>query len=201
MLPLATCEGSANGTYQNITLRNIFIHKPLGSPGIILSDESNPIINLTFENVIVSQTIPSNLDVHFYALDQPITDRYVNENLVLLYTMSITCMVLLPLYFFGRGLYNLLENGAKNSNRIMTSKDEKDTPLLSDRNISVLTNQKVQLGITIAVTLVISIQLEAITASRTFNSREYFSCRGVIDANATGSTWPVPSCFVDYTDQ
>ena len=200
-LPLAKCGGSPNGTFKNITLRNIFIHKPLGSPGVILADDSNPIINLTFDNVIVSRSIPSDLDTRFYALDQPITDKYVNGILISFYKIAITCALLLPVYFLGRGLYNLLETGAQKSSMKMTGTDEKNAPILSDGNIDVLTDHKVILGIAIAVTLAISIQLQAITANRTYNSREYFSCRGVVNSNVTGSTWPVPTCFVDETDQ
>ena len=185
--------------YTNITLRNISILNPQGSPGVILADELNPIINLTFDNVVVSRTIPSNIDTHFYAREQPITDQFVNWYLISIYTLSIACLVLTPLYFLGRGLYNLLNNGAQNSKRLMAKNDEKITPLLSDQNISVLANRNVLLGITIAVSMAIFTQLELKTTSRTYNRRDYFSCRGVLNSSATGLTWPVPSCFVDAT--
>ena len=185
--------------YKDITLRNISILNPLGSPGVILADETNPIINLTFDNVVVSRTIPVNLDTHFYALEQPITDHFVNWYLIFLYTSSIACLVMVPVYFLGRGLYNLINNGAQNSKRTMVKNDEKIAPLLSDQNISVLANRNVLLGICIAVSLAIFTQLELKTTSRTYNRRDYFSCRGVLNSSATGLTWPVPSCFVDAT--
>jgi hypothetical protein len=84
-LPLAQCNPIKHGTYQNITLRNVIIHNPRGSPGVILADASNPIDTITFDNVTVTSggTISSSLsefngrDVRglFRGLDQPIDDH------------------------------------------------------------------------------------------------------------------------------
>jgi hypothetical protein len=42
-------------TFRNITLRNIAIVNPKISPGVILGNTSNPIADLIFENVQVTE--------------------------------------------------------------------------------------------------------------------------------------------------
>ena len=50
----AACRMSAYQRLDNITLRNITIHDPLFSPGVIMGNESNPITKVTFSGVRVS---------------------------------------------------------------------------------------------------------------------------------------------------
>ena len=52
-----------------------------------------------------------------------------------------------------------------------------NTPFASDRNIDVLTNHKVLLGIAIAATLAIFIQSQAMTVNWMHHNREYFSVK------------------------
>jgi hypothetical protein len=40
-------------TWSNIVLRNITINDPEGSPGVIMTNSSNPIKGLVFDNVVV----------------------------------------------------------------------------------------------------------------------------------------------------
>ena len=110
---------------SKLLLAKHFIHKPLGSLGVILAGDSNPIINLTYDNVMVLRSIiPSDLDTHLYALDQSITDKYINGIIISFYKVAITCALLLPLSFLGRGsLYNGLDTGAQQFGRKMTSTD------------------------------------------------------------------------------
>jgi hypothetical protein len=53
-LPGSThCPTQGCTTYGNITLRNIYIYNPVISPGVILGNETNPIQNLTIDNLQV----------------------------------------------------------------------------------------------------------------------------------------------------
>jgi polygalacturonase len=54
-VPFAKCE-APNSTYTNITFRNITIHSPKQSPGVILGSEFTPIQNIVFDNVRVTGT-------------------------------------------------------------------------------------------------------------------------------------------------
>ena len=41
-------------SFNNITLRNIYIDKPVLSPGVILGNASIPMTNIVFDNVVVN---------------------------------------------------------------------------------------------------------------------------------------------------
>jgi len=53
-VPLAQCGLPTSGRYENILLRNITVNNPKSSPGIIMANESNPMVNVTFDNVVVN---------------------------------------------------------------------------------------------------------------------------------------------------
>jgi polygalacturonase len=53
-LPVANCHVPADGLYRNITLRNITINNPKEGPGLIYGNETNPMQNIIFDNVIVN---------------------------------------------------------------------------------------------------------------------------------------------------
>jgi hypothetical protein len=53
-VPFAQCN-VPQATFANITLRNIFINKPDGSPGVILGNETSPMENITFDGVVVRE--------------------------------------------------------------------------------------------------------------------------------------------------
>jgi len=53
-VPGSNCDVPAFGTYANITLRNITINNPKGSPGLIYANETNPMKNIVFDNVRVN---------------------------------------------------------------------------------------------------------------------------------------------------
>ena len=54
---------------ENITLRNIFINSPERSPGVIMGNASNPIRNLTFDNVVVTNPGSEPWGEKFYYCD------------------------------------------------------------------------------------------------------------------------------------
>jgi|EP00945_MAST-04E_sp_MAST-4E-sp1_P003860 polygalacturonase len=49
------CPTQGCVTFNNITLRNIFIDRPLLSPGVILGNQTNPMKNIVFDRVVVSE--------------------------------------------------------------------------------------------------------------------------------------------------
>lgn len=53
-VPGATCRVPASGLYRNITLRNITINNPKQSPGLIYGNVTNPMQNVVFDNVRVT---------------------------------------------------------------------------------------------------------------------------------------------------
>ena len=55
--PDAKCIMSGFQTWTNITLRDIYVHNSLKSPGVIMGNVSNPIHNLVFDNVVFSGNI------------------------------------------------------------------------------------------------------------------------------------------------
>lgn len=49
----ASCPTQGCSTFSNIAFRNVLIERPLLSPGVIMGNKSNPMRNVTFENVKV----------------------------------------------------------------------------------------------------------------------------------------------------
>jgi hypothetical protein len=73
------CPTQACATFANITLRNIHISNPWLSPGVILGNATNPIQNLIFDHVTVTETNP--MDIYkgrfpFHHLHFPYKGKY-----------------------------------------------------------------------------------------------------------------------------
>merc|ERR1712228_160546 len=52
--PFSKCPVTPLIKWVNITLRNILINSPKQSPGVILGNNVNPMENITFDNVLVT---------------------------------------------------------------------------------------------------------------------------------------------------
>eukprot|EP01034_Spumella_vulgaris_P022512 gene22512-28641_t len=50
----AECRMSGYQTWRNIVLRDIYINNPVGSPGLIFGNSSNPMTGILFDNVVVT---------------------------------------------------------------------------------------------------------------------------------------------------
>jgi hypothetical protein len=50
----ATCSMSGYQTWSNIVLRDIFINNPKQSPGVLFGNSTNPMQNVVFDNVVVT---------------------------------------------------------------------------------------------------------------------------------------------------
>jgi polygalacturonase len=53
-VPNSECRMSGYQTWSNITLKDITINDPVRSPGVLISNSSNPITGLVFDNVVVN---------------------------------------------------------------------------------------------------------------------------------------------------
>ncbi len=58
-------------TWTNITLRNIQIIDPVGSPGVLLGNSSNPMQNVVFDNVVVKNAGWFPFGTDYYCHDLP----------------------------------------------------------------------------------------------------------------------------------
>lgn len=56
-MPQEDCIASAHESWENITLRNILIRNAKYSPGVLLGNTSNPMRNITFDNVVFTGEI------------------------------------------------------------------------------------------------------------------------------------------------
>merc|ERR1712188_758 len=65
MAKRAEC-GAPLSQYGNILLRNITINSPKQSPGVILANASMPMVNVTFEDVVVNDGAQDPFDGHYY---------------------------------------------------------------------------------------------------------------------------------------
>ena len=54
-VPTTSCPIPVGITWNNITLRNVTINGPQLSPGVILGNSSNPMLNILFDNVVVTK--------------------------------------------------------------------------------------------------------------------------------------------------
>ncbi len=48
----STCKITGYHTWRNITLRDIYVHNALQSPGVLMGNTTNPMIDIKFENVV-----------------------------------------------------------------------------------------------------------------------------------------------------
>eukprot|EP00943_MAST-04B_sp_MAST-4B-sp1_P000784 g784.t1 len=69
------CPTQSCVTFNNITLRNIYIDKPVLSPGVILGNASNPMTNIVFDNVVVNDPAKWPFD-HKYQCKHAVSSLY-----------------------------------------------------------------------------------------------------------------------------
>lgn len=192
-VPGAKCDGIKEGTFRNIVLKDVTIYNPLGSPGVILADESNPIDGISFYNVTLVRKVPQmykNIrNTVFPGLQEPIHDSY---NAVFFWIMIVTfCVIVLcGIVFSVVQFYRFLQPTALS--------DDKVKPLLENAKKDAF-NRRAMAMIGLSVVIAVVVQRVIRTSERTFDKKHYFTCRGVQNGAAYGNTWPVPSCFEDYT--
>ena len=68
-VPNISCPIPAGITWNNIVLRNVTVNNPRLSPGTILGNSSNPIRNILFDNVVVTNPGLLPWSNHYYACE------------------------------------------------------------------------------------------------------------------------------------
>jgi hypothetical protein len=227
-VPLSQCNPIKSGTFRNITLRNVVIHNPIGSPGVILADESNPIHTIIFENVtvtkgaMISSWMGRDIKELFRALDQPLEDHttwmysfYVIAGCLLIVFVCVVGAFIRHL-IRASALYFSQEDSSWDdmSSRLMKRKlsDDNDVVLAMitrssghvDQNLTRRTikpwRRSVQgLIISLMAFLLFAIHDTLMVLADRSNSSKFFVCKGVVNGFALANTWPVPHCFTDKT--
>lgn len=118
MIPFTECSAVPDAFYRNITLRNVQIHNPLQSPGVLMgavpgseSSQQDQIDGIFFHNVQVTlddKPTKSEVDIHalFPGLSYPLQDPYVRYGLemvlVALLLLIVVLVCLQRMGWFGR---------------------------------------------------------------------------------------------------
>eukprot|EP01083_Nonionella_stella_P279756 951580_1 len=189
-IPFTECNGMKGSQYKNITLKDVYIHRPLGSPGVILADESAPIDGMTFDNVIVTDDVPAkwqNIDLiaTFPGLMEPIQDEYMHPLYVWCYSIGLGVLALVIITILGYGIFRFVK-----WNPSTKGGNEKNGTFYQKKTLIAILGTAV---------LAIIVQNVVKTQEETENTSHYFMCEGVVNGKATGDTWPIPSCFADET--
>jgi hypothetical protein len=76
------CNVVPRNKFRNITLKNIIVHNPVMSTGVILGNDGNPIENIVFDNVRVTKGLPPliarrPLNENFPGTRLPVHDPFV----------------------------------------------------------------------------------------------------------------------------
>ncbi len=178
--PGAECYPIQEARMENITLRNIKIHSPGMSLGVIMGSDEFPMKNLTFHNVVVdqcgAQSTPS-FEETFPLLPTEVWDPWVARSVAILasggfaFLFLFCCLPIFCCYY-----HDLCKCWKKN------------------------TKIKASLLAALAIGLASPFLWYRITLVDKYDKTGFLRCSGVLDATATGNTHPVPECFNDETD-
>lgn len=175
---------------------------------MILADESNPIENITFDNVVVSNDIPSHFknverSKMFAGLNEPIQDSYTHPVKVWLYVIGFCILIVGLVWSVGFAIISIVGRTSRSGESAVSQE-----PLLRQGGADTaaaggnLLGSKKMISVIVASIVVAAVVQKVLKISEeTFNVQNYFSCEGVVNGVATGNTWPVPSCFADETGQ
>lgn len=215
-LPFQTCGVVPNAHYRNITLKDVFIRNPAGSPGVIIggSDEMASIMDVTFENVKVipsANVHPIDLLNVFPSLRYPVHDPLAKRTVASFQIVAV--LAVLSVGWAGarawkRQSRRLMEESASTSR----GDDETGHGEVADTASSFSRSQyhassffQCQFEMVI---LTLAMMLTTLQLTHTFfltpkwsSPLQYFVCEGVTNGIAVGDTFPVPFCFEDKTDR
>ena len=202
-VPFQQCHVVPDAVYRNITLTNVRIRNPAGSPGVIMGDESQLIEGMTFENVTVetrSVSIPhEELRRMFPSLDLPVDDRIAKTTLSVVHWGMGFLLFTVGLFFAKKWrVSNATETGATHSESTSPGQSPSSAKVLCQSIAKVL----VALFTVIVFVTVLFLSYGIIfVVPKTALQSKYFICEGVRNGIAIGTTFPVPECFVDMTIQ
>jgi len=191
-LPFQQCHVVPNGVYRNITLKDVQIRNPAGSPGVIMGDDEHVIEGMTFENVEVVQgpvsVSPEQLHSMFSSLNYPVDDP-IAKRTVAVFVSVVSVLVVVLVALTVRRI------------RWHTSREINDGNLASHCR-----RPTARLLKALAILATVAFLIAFIIISHTMalvpqvsKPGQYFVCQGVRNGVAKGSTFPVPHCFADET--
>eukprot|EP00978_Attheya_sp_CCMP212_P032384 scaffold126150_cov60-Attheya_sp.AAC.20 len=222
-LPGTECNAVETGIFRNITLRDIVIRNPKGSPGVIMGHENNPIQGLVFDNVEVIRGYDRHINRYetFPGLKQPVHDHiafifkkraHIFRNIL---GIILSLVIVFRICFFYRNIfYSILEEN--------DSFDEGS----EDQNIDIKGNSSLQqragrhrtpssrlpvqwkqtrkwiyrtLMAATAIMIFMMVTWFTRNTMKRLNTDEYFECSEVANGIALGRTWPIPYCFENGT--
>jgi hypothetical protein len=213
-VPGAKCHGEPLSKYKNITLRNVVINNPRGSPGVILGDPKNEIDGVIFDNVVVThsdmfrrsrlEAFPMlQQETAFSSIHDPyvrrwrILTRLAMVGVVVVITAAVSVCIRRRRY----RIYQQVPSSAQaDPNADLDEEDgveetvELEVPAAERRQ-----SRKVKWAILLVIPLFLLVSYEVRVNRGLKNHDRYFVCRGVANGVAAGRTWPVPNCFDDQT--
>uniref|UniRef100_A0A7S3DQZ5 Uncharacterized protein n=1 Tax=Entomoneis paludosa TaxID=265537 RepID=A0A7S3DQZ5_9STRA len=214
-LPFQTCDAVPNTQYRNITLKDIHIRNPQGSPGMILGgsdygDGEASIVDLRFINVRVEVGAKGDDGVDllslFPSLKYPIDDNLAKRSVAAFYVIILVaalCLLTILTNSWRKRRRRRLDQSSSIGHNARAEHEGvmvEHEGLRRTRKWSKNGSKAALVAISMA-NILITIQLIH-TFFMTPNIRSpqhYFVCRGVERGVATGATFPIPSCFADKT--
>jgi hypothetical protein len=210
------------GIFRNITLRDIVIRNPKGSPGVIMGHENNPIQGLVFDNVEVIRGYGQHINRYetFPGLKQPVHDRiafifkkraYIFRNVL---GIILGLVIVFRICFFYRNLFysileenNSFDEGSEDQGieieEISSIQQCAGRNRASSSRLPVQWKQARKLicrALLAATTIALFMVVTWFTRNtmKRLNTDEYFECSGA-NGTALGRTWPSPYCFENGT--
>ena len=199
--PTAKCHVVREAKFRNITLRNVTMHKPAMSPGVILGDAHDPTLeSIVFENVIVTKNDPlpyaqEERTVTFPGLKQPIHDNFVPEDYYnyeyfdsgyeQALVATTTAVERRRRRFLRQKQESLLQHDHQDSiqeSDYFYDDDDESMPYYY-HNYAYDTN--------------LTRRRHPFHKPKWTRTSSYFRCTGVVNGVATGKTWPIPGCFAE----
>eukprot|EP00584_Thalassiosira_punctigera_P006401 CAMPEP_0172531294 /NCGR_PEP_ID=MMETSP1067-20121228/4762_1 /TAXON_ID=265564 ORGANISM="Thalassiosira punctigera, Strain Tpunct2005C2" /NCGR_SAMPLE_ID=MMETSP1067 /ASSEMBLY_ACC=CAM_ASM_000444 /LENGTH=563 /DNA_ID=CAMNT_0013315659 /DNA_START=28 /DNA_END=1716 /DNA_ORIENTATION=+ len=176
-VPFTTCKGSNVSRYRNITLRDIHIINPLGSPGVIIGSDLAPIEDIVFDNVVVSKDGETEAQRYknmdrlelFPGLAQPIEDQYVNYVMLSLYVIVLAFFAVPAVVLITLGFIRCIDSRKSRKNQFQML--------------------FFFVGSIMAVLAMGHYLVNINTTNGTYDENNYFACMGVMKGVATGNTW------------
>ncbi len=178
----------------------------MGSPGVILAHEADPIDGMIFHNVLVFPDTPERLqnidklDL-FPGLKESVNDKYMQSGYIAMYIICILLVIGSVILFLASMWICLRYLAIKiylkcNGGGVYTS------PLSQGKNYRLSCLRKKRTLVFLIVGAGVTSFLLYFTMEPHIQSMDvdtYYTCEGVRNATATGDTWPIPFCFEDRT--
>ena len=190
-LPLAVCQEVPDTIYRNISLVNVTIRNPSGSPGVIMGN----VDGILFENVEVAQgpqlvSGVKELKNLFPSLTYPVNDTVTRASRAVV-SLLATIMLLFVLWRMQTVLFRSTHRPTHDATSTTVASER---PTVTKRDV--VSHVLVLLMLSQLVIILIH---TIVLCPKVRSPSHYFVCEGQ-GGLATGTTFPVPECFEDRTD-